>query len=187
MGAARAKSSGHHALREAGSAREQLPRPFKWGDSGVAELGADTSLASAARAASRTRATCRVRRREPGATGGRVAMVERGIPIVRELERQIRRDGGRATGTVAARATALRLARQSGDPVRLRRALPDLAASCLSDPEALLPRNPVRGAHARLFGPPSGRGRSGPRATEVMRRVLACSRSRVSVSRRARL
>ena len=67
-------------------------------------------------------------------------MVERRIAIVRELERQIRRDGGRAAGTVAARATALRLARQSGDPVRLRRALPDLAASCLSDPEALPPR-----------------------------------------------
>jgi len=50
-------------------------------------------------------------------------MVEQRIPIVRELERQIRCDGARVAETVAARATALRLARQSGDPVRLRRAL----------------------------------------------------------------
>ena len=48
----------------------------------------------------------------------------------------MRRDGARAPGTVAARATALRLARQSGDPLRLRRALLDLAASCLSDAES---------------------------------------------------
>jgi hypothetical protein len=64
-------------------------------------------------------------------------MIEPHIPIVRELERQMRRDAGRAPGTVPARATALRLARQSGDPLRLRRALLDLAASCLSDAEAL--------------------------------------------------
>jgi hypothetical protein len=64
-------------------------------------------------------------------------MIDPYIPICRELERHMHREGGRAVGTVAARATALRLARQSGDPLRLRRALLDLAASCLSDAEAL--------------------------------------------------
>ncbi len=61
--------------------------------------------------------------------------IEPHIPIVRELERQMRRD--RVAGSVAARATALRLARQSGDPLRVRDALIDLAASCLNDAEAL--------------------------------------------------
>ena len=64
-------------------------------------------------------------------------MIDPYIPICRELERHMQRDGGRAVGTVAARATALRLARQSGDPLRLRQALLDLAASCLSDAQAL--------------------------------------------------
>jgi len=63
--------------------------------------------------------------------------IEPHIPIVRELERQMRR--GRVAGSVAARATALRLARQSGDPLRVRHELIDLAASCLNDAEALSP------------------------------------------------
>lgn len=64
-------------------------------------------------------------------------MIEAPIPIVRELERRMRRDGARAPGTVAARATALRLGGQGGDRLRLRRALLDLAASCVSDAESL--------------------------------------------------
>ena len=63
-------------------------------------------------------------------------MIDPYIPICRELERHMH-ERGRAVETVAARATALRLARQGGDPIRLRRALLDLAASCLSDAEAL--------------------------------------------------
>ena len=108
-------------------------------------------------------------------------MIERRIPIVRELERRMRRGGGRAAGTIAARATALRLARQSGDPVRLRRALLDLVVSCVSGAEALSCRSiaPPRNAllandDAGSPGSVSAGGRSvRGRVFEVMRCVLA--------------